>query len=203
MYKRQKLNSEGLVDHSKIIQQADKAIEPLIFEYFDCDEYEQALVHDTCEVIEPSATPPSLDNDIPTLRLPSPAQRENYGNTISKVLNGWGERSPISISARTIASPATGLGIVVLSQSAKRDNGAVATDEVADEKVIEQLNRLRDQMRRENGMRTYMRGVTLFDGKTAYIIKPLFLRFWTKTAALNDADSIAAAILNSKRIPSS
>jgi hypothetical protein len=198
-----KLDSEGLVDHGKIIRQADKAIEPLIFEYFDCDEYEQALIHDTCEIVEPSATPTSLDIDIPTLRLPSPAQRENYGNTISNVLNSWGQRSPISISARTIASPATGLGIVVLSQNAKRDNGAVATDEIADDKVIEQLNRLRDQMRRENGMRTYMRGVTLFDGKTAYIIKPLSLRFWTKTAALNDADSIAAAILNSKRIASS
>ena len=76
-------------------------------------------------------------------------------------------------------------------------------DEIADEKVVEQLGLLRNQMRRENGMRTYMRGVTLFDGKTAYIVKPLSLRFWTKTAALNDADSIAAAILNSKRIPSS
>jgi hypothetical protein len=198
-----KLNSEGLVDQSEIIRKADKAIEPLIFEYFDCDEYEQTLVHDTCEVIEPSATPTSLGSNIPALRLPSPEQRESYSNTITEVLNGWGKRSPISVSAHSIASPATGLGIVILSQTAKRKNGAVATDEIADEKVVEQLSQLRDQMRRENGMRTYMRGVMLFDGKTAYIVKPLSLRFWTKTAALNDADSIAAAILNSRKAPSS
>ena len=198
-----KINFENLADHSEIIRKADSAIEPLIFEYFDCDEHEQSLVHDTCEVVEPSATPTSLDNDIPSLRLPSQAQREVYGNTICKVLNGWGGLSSISISVRSVASPATGLGIVVLSQHTQRESDAPATDEIANEKVIEQLGILRNKMRRDNGMRTFMRGVTIFDGKTAYIIKPLSLRFWTKTAALNDADSLAAAILNSKRATSS
>lgn len=35
----------------------------------------------------------------------------------------------------------------------------------------------------------------MFDENTLYIFKPLRLRFWTRTAALNDADSIAASIL--------
>lgn len=194
------LSREGLVDRAAIIQQADKAIEPLIFEYFDCDEFEQILVRDTCEVIEPSATPTSLDNEIRALRRPTSEQRIKYGRMLSSVLNDWGKRSSISVSTHSIASPTTGIGIVVLNQHNKgTSTNNDVTDERADERVIEQLNRLRAELRRENGMRSYMRGVTVFDGKTIYLVKPLNLRCWTETAALNDADALAAAILNSNR----
>jgi hypothetical protein len=39
----------------------------------------------------------------------------------------------------------------------------------------------------------------VFDGRHIHILKPLALRFWTRTAALNDADEIAAAILERRR----
>jgi hypothetical protein len=41
----------------------------------------------------------------------------------------------------------------------------------------------------------YYRNLKIFDGNQIHIIKPLALRSWTKTAALNDADEIAGAIL--------
>lgn len=39
------------------------------------------------------------------------------------------------------------------------------------------------------------RGVKVFDGDRLYIVKPLSRRYWTETAALNDADEIAGSIL--------
>ena len=40
-----------------------------------------------------------------------------------------------------------------------------------------------------------VRGLKVFDKNLLYITKPLGQRFWTNTAALNDADEIAATIL--------
>jgi len=40
-----------------------------------------------------------------------------------------------------------------------------------------------------------VRGLKVFDKDQLHIVKPLMLRFWTQTAALNDADEIASAIL--------
>ena len=195
------LGSGKLVDRDDVIRRADEAMKPLIFEYFDCDEYEQALVHDTCHTIEPSSTPTTLEADIETLLQPTPDQRLCYATTICEVLNNWGKRSPISISAHSIASPATGLGVVVLEQcnrGTQQPRGDV-TDVEADDQVVEQLKKLRGKLQRNHGMRTYMRGLTVFDDEKIFIVKPLALRFWTKTSALNDADSLAAAILSSKR----
>jgi hypothetical protein len=39
------------------------------------------------------------------------------------------------------------------------------------------------------------RGVKVFDGPRLYLVKPLSLRYWSETAALNDADEIAGSIL--------
>jgi hypothetical protein len=40
-----------------------------------------------------------------------------------------------------------------------------------------------------------VRGLKVFDRNLLYITKPLGQRFWTNTAALNDADEVAATIL--------
>jgi len=40
-----------------------------------------------------------------------------------------------------------------------------------------------------------MRGLKVFEGSLLYITKPLGQRFWSRTAALNDADDIAGTIL--------
>ena len=40
-----------------------------------------------------------------------------------------------------------------------------------------------------------VRGVKLFHENLLYVVKPIGQRFWTDTAALNDADEIATTIL--------
>ena len=40
----------------------------------------------------------------------------------------------------------------------------------------------------------YARGFTLFEPNRALVLKPLARRHWTRTAALNDADAMFAAM---------
>ncbi|NJL28852.1 MAG: hypothetical protein HC897_13650 [Thermoanaerobaculia bacterium] len=54
-------------------------------------------------------------------------------------------------------------------------------------------------MSEHGGSLELTRNLKVFDGQTLYLLKPLALRFWTRSAALNDADEIAAAILTSGR----
>ncbi len=189
-------NSDQLLNRDEIIRNADLAIEPLIFRYFDCDEFEQALVKDTCAIVEPSATPGTMDADIPTLRSAKAVDRINYAEVLTKVLNGWARRSPWSVSAKIIASPVTGFGVVVLTQA---KSSKVTSDIEADSELIQTFTELQSSLKRNDGFRTYMRGLTIFEGETIYLMKPLVLRSWTTTAALNDADHLAAAILSSER----
>ena len=84
------------------------------------------------------------------------------------------------------------MGVVVLEKS-KRKRPPVDRD--ADDELIEMLTSLRGNLPRKECFRTWMRGLTVFDGNLVFLLKPLTLRFWTETAALNDADSLAAAIL--------
>ena len=40
-----------------------------------------------------------------------------------------------------------------------------------------------------------IRGLMVFDRNQLYVVKPIGQRYWTETAALNDADEIAGTIL--------
>ena len=61
------------------------------------------------------------------------------------------------------------------------------------------LENVQQALPRKMGGFTYYRNLKVFDGDRLYILKPLARRHWTKTAAINDADEIAAAILSSGR----
>lgn len=190
---------DTLINREEIIRSADDALEPLIFAYFDCDEHERAIVLDTCRTVEPSATPGSLDAYIPTLSTPDAQQRLDYSKVLTGVMNGWAKRSVWKVSAKSVTSPSTGFGVVELTKSRIPTE---ASDDEADDRLVETLKLLQKSLNRENGFRSYMRGLTYFDGADkVYLLKPLLLRCWTHTAALNDADLLAAAILNADRKP--
>jgi hypothetical protein len=65
-----------------------------------------------------------------------------------------------------------------------------------DRDLLAVLDRIRQAYRKQLGSVELLRGVKVFDKNTIYLFKPLRLRFWTRTAALNDADAIAASILS-------
>ena len=61
--------------------------------------------------------------------------------------------------------------------------------------LIRALDRLRLTVTQNLNAFEMARGIKVFEGNRLYIVKPLAQRFWTQTAALNDADEIAGSIL--------
>jgi hypothetical protein len=68
-------------------------------------------------------------------------------------------------------------------------------DEIQLDDLLVSLARLRKITARKLNSFELIRGAKIFDGDRLYIVKPVGQRFWTETAALNDADEIAGTIL--------
>ena len=54
---------------------------------------------------------------------------------------------------------------------------------------------VRKAIPRKHATLDVVRGVMVFHGNLLYVVKPIGQRFWTQTAAMNDADEIASTIL--------
>ncbi len=61
--------------------------------------------------------------------------------------------------------------------------------------LLDALARLRDVTSHRLNVLDLPRAAKVFDGDYLYVLKPIGQRFWTGTAALNDADEIAGSIL--------
>jgi hypothetical protein len=89
-----------------------------------------------------------------------------------------------------------GVGAIELRKVAgQSDVGVRSSQDGDDRKLLAILARLRALHGTQLGSVELLRGLKVFDRDHVYLFKPLQLRFWTRTAALNDSDSIAAAIL--------
>ena len=108
------------------------------------------------------------------------------------MLNGWAEGSGYTVSASTTYSRAAGLAVVTLAKSrSPRDY----EEKEGSTELNLALARVAKLLPRRAAGVEMVRGLKVFDKQELHIVKPLMLRFWTQTAALNDADEIAAAIL--------
>jgi hypothetical protein len=77
--------------------------------------------------------------------------------------------------------------------------GERKSDEPQDfDNLLVALERLRKVTEQRINTFDLIRGTKVFDRDQLYLVKPLGHRFWTETAALNDADEIAGSILMSK-----
>jgi hypothetical protein len=173
---------------------AKREIEPLVFEYFGVTATERILIEDTVKLFIPSSTPGTLDGEIPTLDDSSGEERSEYARQLCQTINIWGRGKGQLLSARGCIAEKLGLGLLVLTKGrTKTDYTEAATpDEVA--KAITGIEKAVAVQHRKLA---YARGFTLFERDRAYVLKPLARRHWTRTAALNDADALFAAMLES------
>jgi hypothetical protein len=58
------------------------------------------------------------------------------------------------------------------------------------------LQRVGTLLERMEGQFVFCQNLKVFDGDSLYVLKPMQMRFWSRTTALNDADEIAGAIVN-------
>ncbi len=185
---------EPLVDREGIVRNVQQQLNPLIYEYFDIDELELVLIEDTTNVIIDSILPKRASSKIPTLRESTVASRAEYTELLCKTLDDWAQGGPYDVQGRVHTSSKSGVGVVVLERVKQQSKSSVSAAEI--DGILPVLDNLQETFKKDLGSVELLRGLKVFDNDTLYIIKALTQRFWMRTAALNDADEIAAAILS-------
>ncbi len=178
------------------IKTAAQEIEPLVYEYYGISESEQMLIEDTININRRSMTPSSLGEDICTIGKPTSNERKDYGELLCNILNSWAKRSRFRVNGKVELSDRLGTSVVTLWKSHKAE---LFKEEQTSDNLQAVLEDVQGALPKQMGRLTYYRNLKVFDGNKLYILKPLARRHWTKTAAINDADDIAAAILSSGR----
>lgn len=130
------------------------------------------------------------------IRCPKPDEIHRYGEALRHALNGFldGEGSQhhdIDIYH------GDGTGIVAVSLTTECSARNSVQVHPGNSRLSAELDDLRQRLVREHTHWLYFeRGLTLFDGKRAYLIKPLQRLHWLRSQALLDADNLIADMLS-------
>ncbi|MEK0337281.1 MAG: N-6 DNA methylase, partial [Nitrosopumilus sp.] len=172
-------------------------IEEFVYKYYGIYEREQMLIEDTVKFFKPSMMPTSASTKVKTIRKPTPDECKDYVELLYGILNSWAKRSKFRVSGKVEYSNTLGTSVVTLCKSKKSKpfQQSQTTDELQ-----AALKSIQKVLPEKKGRFTYHRRLKVrFDKDNLYFVKPLALRHWTKTAAINDADEIATVILSSGR----
>jgi hypothetical protein len=190
--------SEWFCQQREKTHELQEELNPLIYKYFGLNDHEIALIETTCQVIDRSDTPPSLEaaKGMPTLEPVLEATRlRPYAQMLVDTLNGW-ISGRLRVSAEGGVDAHLGLAMVNLTQTREaRPFEPKSTDNA----LAFALRRLQSASAEAHGQLTYLRGAWFFDGPHIYIVKPALLGYWTRTAALNDAADLYAHVADAKR----
>ncbi len=179
-------------DRDGIARQAAATAESLVEEYFDIDDIERALIADTRHIIIPSIRPTRACPDVPTVHPSTETQRTAYTQVLCDTLNGWAKKD-YQVHGKAGVAGGAGVGLVVLEKT-RRGEPPAQIDGITDD-VLTTIARLERIVAKRHSSFELVRGLKVFDKNLLYITKPLGQRFWTATAALNDADEVAGTIL--------
>lgn len=199
-----KLQRESLaVSRRQKVEQLQSELEPLIFKYFNLTDSEIILIEDTCNVLSDSATPSRPDKSIPATQSTSTDDRFKYAEVLCKTLNQWakqdqqaGVKPPFYFSADVSEFSETEMVLVTLHQTDKPQS---PREVKATNQLQQVLARIASEANYASCSFEYLRGVIIADRRKIHILKPDMLAQWTRTAALNDADRVFHAIVQSKR----
>jgi hypothetical protein len=183
---------ETVLGRDEIVTQAVTATEQLVEEYFDIDDIERMLIADTDAIIIPSVRPTRAHPDVPTTLSTNDERRAAYTQLLCDTLNGWANKE-YEVQGKTAANASVGVGLIVLEKTHRGELPAHLNTPIGD--VLSIIVRLQRTAAKSYGTFELVRGLKVFDKNLLYITKPLGQRFWTNTAALNDADEIAGTIL--------
>jgi hypothetical protein len=185
--------SEDFSDREDIVQVASGSTERLIEGYFDILPVEKTLVDDALGVIMPSVRPSRANPIIPTMKPSTENQQGQYVKRLCDTLNGWAKTGPYTVQGRAAVSTTLGIGVAVLQKVRSGEVASEPPEDFAD--LLSALERLRKVTSQKLNTLELIRGAKVFDRDRLYLVKPIGQRFWTETAALNDADEIAGTIL--------
>jgi type I restriction-modification system DNA methylase subunit len=184
--------SRDFADREGIVRRTQEPISKLIEEYFDIDKIERMLIADTTKIIIPSIQPSRGKSNVPTIKQSSDDVRASYTSLLCDRLNAWSTQE-YKVHGKTMADSFIGVGMVVLEKTRREEKPTQPPS--TDGELLKAIYNLQRIAAKGRGTFELVRGLKVFHKNLLYITKPLGQRFWTNTAALNDADEIAATIL--------
>jgi len=185
--------SADWADRQRIVTDATTEIEPLIEEYFDITPAEKELIRDTVQIVLESIQPARGTKVIKTL-APAPQQmRRAYCDRVCGILTKLLKDNTYIVRGDEIASELTGVGVAAFERVERAKSSEPFTG--LDRELLNTLDTVRKLIPKTHSTLDIVRGVMVFDGPRLYLVKPISQRFWTRTAAMNDADEIASTIL--------
>ncbi|MGE3993163.1 HsdM family class I SAM-dependent methyltransferase [Pseudorhodoplanes sp.] len=160
-------------------------LDRLAYDYFCLSDDEIALIDDTTAIVLPSVQP--HEGTFPRLwNAPTGLERETYAKTLLRSMRDWFD-SGTSITA-TLEAASSDLAILCLSLDGKGSSYS----EASNSSVVQTLGKIASHINQPlSGNFQLMPDLRIFVGKSLYLIKPMQLRFWMRSAALADADAIA------------
>jgi hypothetical protein len=183
---------DSVLGREEVKRQVHAHVEELMYDYFDVIPSEQILIRDTVEMLAGSFRPGTRRQVIPAIAPTTVDARRMYVERLCETLNGWSRHGAAQVRGASTVSEDMGLGLVTLE---KAQAPASLPGSPADLDLLVVLDKVRDAAMMRTNSFELTRGIKVFDGPRLYIVKPLEYRFWSGTAALNDADDIAGSIL--------
>ena len=184
-------------DRRSSVESASARVEPLVYEYFGIHPSEKVLIADTVDIVAPSAQPRPNQKAVPGLASGTVRQGEAYAERLCATLNEWARPSGYSVRGTFKISASLGVGVVLL-EKVRLAEPAGSSPRIGHD-LPRVLRRIRDELAVDGGVWRSLREVVLFDRNKLYVLKPAARVHWTETAALNDADALAATLLASRR----
>ena len=185
-------SSRDVLARDNAVRNASEEIEALVDEYFCIQPLEKFLIEDTVRLIMPSVHATQNQMPVPTVQTASYDQRTAYTERICSTLNGWSRSSDYQVQGSSLMSERMGVGLVMLEKR-PRSRARHSADPLELE-LLETLHKIQSAVPTDPGSITPLRGVMVFDGAKLYIVKPSGQLHWSQTAALNDADTLAATL---------
>lgn len=176
------------------VAKASVKLEALVNDYFDLQESDIRLIADTVEFVLPSVQARPGRTAVPSLTTSGSAHSAQYTERLCATLNHWARSSGYVVRGSSIVSASLGVGVAVLEKV--RQGGAASDVPHGGREMLQVLRRIRDVLSAQSEYLNPMLGLMVFDASRLYILKPATLIHWSDTAALNDADVLASALLS-------
>jgi len=184
----------GGLGHDRLISDAKREATKHVYSYFDLNPDEVILIDDTVNALQRSATP-SRGSRVPTLAVPTPTDRQRYADSLIDALHAWAGDASANLGARCTVSEKAGLAVLTVAEL----RGPAAYGETQASSDLDQvLSRIKALAPERYGTLVYLRNLAVLEADRMHIVKPLTMRFWLRSAALNDADAAAAHLLSRK-----
>lgn len=198
-----------VADRIKLAMQADlwnrpseiKATKEDIYkwvcEYYNISEQEIILIEDTNNIFIPSSTPSTNDwqKKIPTLNIPSAEICLNYAKTLCNTLNKWLNKSKLKFKATSYIAQKLGYSVVILQPMLDNEDIYTENSDISTDIVFDLLGNIQEHIHNQKGSFVIRRGLIHFDKEYIYLYKPLTIRHWARSTALNDANEIFSALI--------